>query len=1266
MSKAATSQPRRRAKGQPKPDFHCQMVLFQWALSKLGVRSLKDFRDRFQLLPDSAEGLDERTGMHRFFEVIAGALPTVNDRNVIPLDRLAGYEQNILEHTQAINAARLHHGQPKIDWKYHQYLALLFTEFFLDAYFDDPEALRDQINEQIARHNADAPEVDRVACLPTEAVAREQLARLAFWCATGSGKTLLMHVNVKQFRHYHRRACNTGTWPKLDQIILVTPNDGLSAQHALEFTQSGFNVVTVGEQGVDGLFAGLAKNAIKILSIHKFQDDHGKTTVATEAFEGCNLVLVDEGHRGAGRGEEGKWLSRRDQLARGGFCIEYSATFKEAIGNDEAMRNRYAQCILFDYAYRSFYRDGYGKDFTILNLEDDAKQKRYLTAALLLFYQQIRVWSDGGDAIRPFQVEKPLWVFVGHTVVGKASTTDDKVSISDVVEVLLFFKTFLAEPKDSIRLIQSLLEEGFTDQHGRDLLAHRLPHLDVSGEKATLARDIHAGILRDVFHAPGGGTLAVQMLRGASGELAVKVGEGEPFGVVNVGDAAAVADACVEHGVVRLEDDLGRDSLFNGIGRDDSPVHLLVGSRKFTEGWNSWRVSSIGLMRMGKSEGTQIIQLFGRGVRLRGYRMGLRRSAVLAEKPPPPRNLRQVETLQVFGVKASYMSTFRDWIFSEVPEAMEKQVWDLPVVKTLPERKLKTLRLRDVIDGVQVERGSAFRRLGPLVRLRPPQETAPEDAWLRSHKTRLNWLPRIRGIAGADQQITAAIGEVGESPHQILSPLHVALLDIDDLLFGLEAFKATRGLDRLHADRAAIRSMLRANGWYELSATADDMRTDRYENRSQWQRMAQQLINAYAERFYRFVRGRWEAPYIEVAEVGDADLEGQDYTIETTELVQSAEEIEEIAKFVQDLRAALEADPFAKWSQWSGRWSTVPFAGHLYQPILYVGKNLQIKISPIPLNEHEAQFVRDLAAWCRAKPGREVYLLRNQAVTGLGFFQASNFFPDFLLWVQAGEKQHLAFVDPKGLLHFDPADPKIQFAGRDIPRLQRIVDAQSAGLILHAFILSNTPVASLGWSKGAGDLMSRTEIEGLGVLFQADDPNGYIESLMSQITLPSVVPPEPRVRTGPQQQGDGAIMLNVYAALYVAGAPVEIEVLRRLLVLMLNDELRQRYLGVHSGSSLGIAKSLSVPRLRRLLRSNQRSGNLLVDGDVDGAAQVSPNPLQAPTVDALKAVPNLGIKAFSAAGEAMQALKALRGREKELDAQMTEVTDDIPTDAFQR
>lgn len=1100
------------AGGRAKPDFHRQTVLFQWALSKLGVRDLKQFKERFQVTPDSAEGIDERTGLHRFFEAIAGVLPTVNDANVVPVDRLRAFEQNILEHTQAINTARLRHNQPRIDWKYHQYLALLFTELFLEQYFQDADALRDEINARIAEHNGEAIEPDQVAPFPTEPVGdddadpRRQLARLAFWCATGSGKTLLMHVHVRQFRQYHQRAVASGTWPTLDQVILVTPNDGLSAQHATEFTQSGFDVVTVGEQGVDGLFAAHAQRAIKILSIHKFQDDHGKATVATEAFEGCNLVLVDEGHRGAGRGEEGKWLSRRDQLAKGGFCIEYSATFKEAIGNDEGMKSRYARSVLFDYAYRSFYRDGYGKDFTILNLdaddEDKIEQRRYLTAALLLFYQQMRVWMDGGDAMKPFQIDKPLWVFVGHTVTGgKVSTTDDKESVSDVVEVLLFLKGFLDAPTESVALIKGLLEEGFKDQNGRDLLAHKLPHIDVSGDKAALAQSLHESILRDVFHASGGGALAVQMMRGATGELALKVGEAEPFGVVNVGDPGAVADACVEKGVVRLEDDANRPSLFMGINRDDSPINFLVGARKFTEGWNSWRVSSIGLMRMGKSEGTQIIQLFGRGVRLRGYRMSLRRSSVLAERPPAPKNLRQVETLQVFGVKATYMNTFRDWIFSEVPEAQEKQVWDLPVVKTLPDRKLKTLRLRAEIEGEQVDRGQAFRKLGPLVRLRPPHETAPEDAWLRHHRTKLNWLPRIRGIAGASGQITAAIGQAAGLPQQTLKTIPPFMFAIDDLLFGLEAFKATRGLDRLHVDRPAIAAMLMRDDWYELLATADDMRLDRNENRAQWQRMAQQLLNAYAERFYRYIRGRWEAPYLEVAELAPDDpslVEG--YSIETTDLVQTAEQIEQIATFIEGLKAALGQNLLATWSQWGGRWRTVPFGGHLYQPLLHVGKNAEIRISPVALDKWEAEFVQDLATWCAANRGREVYLLRNQAVTGLGFFQASNFFPDFLLWVQDDARQHLAFVDPKGLHHYDPSDPKVQFATREVPRLQQIVAQQVSDLELHAFILSNTPFASLGWSRGAGQLMSKAEVEQMGVLFQADDATTYVAALMHSIT----------------------------------------------------------------------------------------------------------------------------------------------------------------------
>lgn len=210
---------RRRANNKPKPDFHRQTVLFQWALAKFGVQDLKQFTDRFQIGPREPWELSIETHAEgketRFLQSILNNLPATTGAIVSP-QRLCEYDQNIIEHTQAINTARHRHSQSLVDWKYHQYLALLFTEMFLDRYFDDPEALRDEINEQIVQHNEQVHKVDRVEPFPTEprgddpAIAREQLSRLAFWCATGSGKTLLMHMHVRQFRWYHERAYQAG------------------------------------------------------------------------------------------------------------------------------------------------------------------------------------------------------------------------------------------------------------------------------------------------------------------------------------------------------------------------------------------------------------------------------------------------------------------------------------------------------------------------------------------------------------------------------------------------------------------------------------------------------------------------------------------------------------------------------------------------------------------------------------------------------------------------------------------------------------------------------------------------------------------------------------------------------------------------------------------------------------------------------------------------------------------------------------------------
>ena len=56
----------------------------------------------------------------------------------------------------------------------------------------------------------------------------DSLNKLAFMCATGSGKTLIMHANILQFQHYFKRAQEYNKSLTLNKIILLTPNEGLS------------------------------------------------------------------------------------------------------------------------------------------------------------------------------------------------------------------------------------------------------------------------------------------------------------------------------------------------------------------------------------------------------------------------------------------------------------------------------------------------------------------------------------------------------------------------------------------------------------------------------------------------------------------------------------------------------------------------------------------------------------------------------------------------------------------------------------------------------------------------------------------------------------------------------------------------------------------------------------------------------------------------------------------------------------------------------
>ncbi len=425
---------------------------------------------------------------------------------------------------------------------------------------------------------------------------------------------------------------------------------------------------------------------------------------------------------------------RRESLVRGGFAFEYSATFGQAVAkgltvfkaedelrkkkskvlfdttnlkkldavqkqqlvltSDEkrkartlATREIYAKSILFDYSYKYFYEDGYGKESLILNLKekdysDEAIARKYFTACLLSFYQQQYLWNAHRAKLTDFNIDKPLWIFVGNTVAGENS---------DILNVLQFLAGFLNdEAKTKGWLIDLLANTALLpDEKGRNIFHDRFTPLMQSS-----ADEVYSDILRKLFNSDAPQRLKVVNLKSSKGELALRVGDAEPFGLINIGDDSGFFKEAENLSSFDTESDDFGGSMFGTLNNKESRLHVLIGSRKFTEGWSSWRVSTMGLLNMGKGEGSQIIQLFGRGVRLKGKEYSLKRST--PGQRPKGLHMERLETLNIFGVNAGYMATFKEYLKEEGVTTTDEMIeLDFKTCPNLPKSKLKTLSLKD-------------------------------------------------------------------------------------------------------------------------------------------------------------------------------------------------------------------------------------------------------------------------------------------------------------------------------------------------------------------------------------------------------------------------------------------------------------------------------------------------------------------------------------------------------------------------------------------
>jgi superfamily II DNA or RNA helicase len=829
----------KKSKGLKQHAFRNKLILNQWLMSLFGIDPLAEkytgasrpFHDLAEPLRKCREGLDH-DNLHHFYHALVGSTLFWNDLALISKEQILVYEENIVRHTQAINEKR----RRPVIWKYFQWLTLLFMEIYLDRFLGNREKLLEDLNIFVGRFNLHWADY---ANIPP--YSEDDLNKLCLQNATGSGKTLLMHVNLLQYRHYARKC---GQDKALSRAILLTPNERLSEQHIAEFAESGFWSVKRLDLSKQGTF-----DQVDVIEITKLGDQEGPNTIATRSLGDQNLLLVDEGHRGMSGKEEGVWFTRRSDLCAKGFTFEYSATFEQAVSaaNNKDFENSYAKTIIFDYSYRWFYEDGFGKDYQILNLPKsfDDMQAMYLTACLLKFYQQLRIYDEKSREFESFNVEKPLWVFVGSTVSkAKGGSEDEKIVATDVARIIQFIADFLQNRQAACQRMNKVLtgkgqDTGLVDKDGGDIFAGAFAYLTRSMNAGETVEQLYRDILRRLFNNDAGGTLELDRIKGESGEVALRVGGAEvPFGLINVGDAKGLCDhvevvAAQNDTLVKVEDSDFTEAMFTTVKDSSSPINLLIGSKKFVEGWDCWRVSTLGLMHVGKSEGTQIIQLFGRGVRLKGYDWSLKRSGK-SLAPAQPVFIPEIETLNVFGIEADFMEKFRQFLKEEgLPGNERRTVITIPLNVTYDfGKKLKILRpKRKAADGKEYE----FKKDGPV----PTIGDVPD--YLTDNRVTADWYPRIQAVQSKGG------GSVAQKDRVYFREHHLALLDYDALFFELERFKRERSWHNLNISKTGICTLLRDSSWYVLYLPEVWLNPSDFRGVMLLQQIASELLKRYCE-----------------------------------------------------------------------------------------------------------------------------------------------------------------------------------------------------------------------------------------------------------------------------------------------------------------------------------------------------------------------------------------------------------------------------------
>ena len=503
------------------------------------------------------------------------------------------------------------------------------------------------------------------------------LNRASFWMATGSGKSIVM---IKLIEILYQ--LSTQNYIDKNDILILAPTDKILKQvkeHITEFNKySNFTLELNSLKDYEKI-----KNERNLFSTDNINifyyrsdliDNEAHVSKKTEGkrlnYEnylnsGKWYIILDEAHKG--KDELSAKKNYYNEMAENGFIFNFSATFVDDIDKIST---------IYNFNLAKFNEAGYGKNIKVVDEEfkgfNKSKNKEELNTddkkdiilkSCILFTAQKKKYKLLKD-IDESLYHNPLMITVANTV--NIKNADLKLYFLSLLEIAK------EEPTNFNELKNDLSNKLFNSKKyifGDELISEDF----IDSINSVNYKDV----LEYVFNSDSSGAIECKRTS-LKDELIFKIktsSKSEDFAMLKISDVKSWSNGIL-YGY-DISEDISNKSYFDTINEKDSTINILMGSKIFSEGWDSNRPNIINFLNIGSANAKKyVMQTIGRGVRVepivnsrkRLQNLSYEELKDLENKGTILDNSNALESLFIFSTSKKDI----DSIFSELPDKEEQ------------------------------------------------------------------------------------------------------------------------------------------------------------------------------------------------------------------------------------------------------------------------------------------------------------------------------------------------------------------------------------------------------------------------------------------------------------------------------------------------------------------------------------------------------------------------------------------------------------------